>query len=50
MKVKTFGQNVAYARNYFNKVRANEDIAFCTMSLSPKYHGYVVMYSYKKII
>jgi len=48
MKVKTFGQNKAYARNYLNKVKANENIDFCMMTLSFEHHGYVVMYSYKK--
>lgn len=48
MKVKTFGNNKTYATNYLNKIKANDKIDFCMMALSFEYHGYVVMYSYKK--
>lgn len=46
--IKTFGQNKIYAINYFNKIKTNKNIDLCIMTLSFKYHGYVVMYSYKK--
>jgi hypothetical protein len=47
MYTKSF-ENKYQMINYFNKVRANKAIAFCTMGLNAN-TGWTVNYSYKKI-